>query len=101
MYNVGGRDERISIENRFPKEEQMKIKEDDIILSTGKRLYANYGIIGLSPPHPEYGWQLSGGYDCSLEVDDDLTLSEKIEIADYMIELWKRYKAAIEGELNE
>ena len=60
---------------------------DDYKLSTGKELSANRGIIGIDPL-----LNISEGYDG--EIDDDylLTKEEKIEVADYMISLWEKYK---------
>ena len=64
--------------------------EDEIEFeTTGRRLYANAGIIGLSEdlvPHE--------GYDGDLEESEDyLKPKEMIELAEYMIGLWTRYKA--------
>ena len=66
----------------------MKVREDTIILSTGKEIYVNCGIIGLS----EKLDTMSGGYDDTIDVFNELTKEEYIEICDYMIKLWKEYK---------
>lgn len=58
---------------------------DGLILSTGKRLYAHCGIIGINPEG-----LLFNGYDSGLE-DEKLNLEEKIELAEYAITLWKEY----------
>lgn len=55
-------------------------------LSTGRRVYANNGILGIGPDGGIYE-----GYD-SCVLDDDFTDDERAEIADYMIELWQAYK---------
>lgn len=70
----------------------MKIEGDYLIFSGGKRVYANAGIIGINTDY-----RLAGGYDNYLEFDDmedgdELTTVEKLEMADYMIELWQSYK---------
>ena len=66
----------------------MKIKDDKVIFSTGKEKYANNGIIGLSPE-----LDITEGYDGGFEEDeDDLTKEEQIELAEYMIEAWARFK---------
>ena len=67
----------------------MKVKGDDIIFSTGKVVYANNGLIGLSEPD-ELGWEVSEGYDGKIYCDD-LTKEENIEMANYMIDLWCKF----------
>ena len=74
----------------------MGIKEDGFVFSTGKEIYANRGIIGLSEPG-KYGWEVSEGYDGGIEIDD-LTEGEKIELADYMISLWQRFRGGYKNE---
>lgn len=48
----------------------MKAKDDYLIFSTGKKIYAN----------------------CDM-YSDDLSKAEKEELADYMIDLWLEFKA--------
>lgn len=68
----------------------MKITDNAIVFSSGRIIYALGGIWGL---------QHSGIIGLS-EVDIDsqeiiainLTNQEKIELADYMINLWKQFK---------
>lgn len=75
----------------------MKIIDGQAVFSTGKIMYANLGIIGLSPELDVYQ-----GYDGYFDVhkndwDDDepvLTKTEKIELADYMIAEWQKFKEA-------
>lgn len=69
---------------------QMKRTDNGYVLSTGKELDANFGIVGLSPDED----RLYEGYDGWLDefVVDKLTREEKQEIADYMIDLWTQYK---------
>ena len=71
----------------------MRIEGDKVIFSTGKTRYANCGIIGLSPR-----MDISEGYDGGFyngPGDEELTKDELIEIADYMVEQWKKFKSYI------
>ena len=87
----------------------MKPTKDGYILSTGKYISANNGIIGLSEPD-EDGWQVNEGYDGDISTYIDkyskskggtLNPKECEELADYMIDLWKRFKAdVIEGKVK-
>ena len=61
----------------------MKLEGDDLIFSSGKKVYANHGIIGISPE-----LKISEGYDGDIE-DKDFTCAEKLELADYAIKLWQ------------
>lgn len=65
----------------------MIFEGDEYILSSGKRLYSNNGIIGLSPRFSVYH-----GYDGHLCSDDELTKAERAELADYMISMWSTYR---------
>lgn len=75
----------------------MKIENDKVIFSTGKEKYANCGIIGLSPE-----MTISEGYDGGFHsqreswMDDEdfdgLTKAEQIELAEYMIAAWMKFK---------
>ena len=60
---------------------------DNYKLSTGKELSANRGIIGIDPL-----LNISEGYDDGIDDDYLLTKEEKIELAEYMISLWEKYK---------
>ena len=73
----------------------MRIDGDDIIFSTGKRLYANCGIIGIDPDLDVYE-----GYDGDFG-DDKLTEEEKLELAEYMITVWKSYKLKIPAKSSD
>jgi hypothetical protein len=68
----------------------MKVDGDYVFFSSGKVCYANNGIIGLSESD-EYGWHVSEGYDGSINVGQ-FTKAEKIELSDYMINLWQKFK---------
>jgi len=75
----------------------VKVNGSEIIFSTGKTMSVNGGIIGLSEPTKEYGWEVTGGWDDAIDCDsmfkeDRLTKSEKIELVDYMVGLWQRFK---------
>ncbi len=80
----------------------MKIEGDIVTFSTGKKVDVNCGIIGLSPD-----LDVSAGYDNGwfnadpFYWDDDkanpqssryLTPDEQIELADYMVQQWLRFK---------
>lgn len=62
---------------------------DDFILSTGKEVSANCCILGISPE-----LELHEGYDGRIH-EEDLTPNEKIEIAEYAISLWQKYRDKI------
>ena len=72
----------------------MKIDGDTVIFSTGKERSANCGIIGLEPYHLEVTEGYDGGFhnDDWWDEPDKLTAAEQIELADYMIELWGKFK---------
>jgi phage major head subunit gpT-like protein len=59
-------------------------------LSTGKKVYANGLIFGLTRD-----LLLTEGYDGFIfdDTDDPLTPAEKCEIADVMMKRWQSYKA--------
>ena len=61
--------------------------EDVLELSSGKRLFANRGILGISP-----AGEISEGYDGG--VYDEFTPEERAELAEYMIGLWRQWAGA-------
>lgn len=72
---------------------------DEFTLSTGRTVYANRGLIGLGINDGEF--EISEGYDGHIWVDDTWdgnkskwTVSEKGELADFMIGLWTAFKLA-------
>jgi len=79
----------------------MKIEGERLIFSTGKELYPNNGIIGLSPKLEVYE-----GYDGPIwypeigEFDDTQTLTplELIELGLYMSERWLDFTMKITKE---
>lgn len=81
-----------------------RIDRDTYELSTGRRFYANRGILGLDPDPYEDDWQsrLTGGYDQSIDEGRPsagehgdpagiLTPAERREIAEYQIKLWAEW----------
>ncbi len=70
--------------------------DDHYTLSTGRKFYANNGILGLGP---ELDDLLSEGYDGTVWEDDErrdpdyktFTKAERREIAAAMIDRWKRW----------
>lgn len=66
----------------------MIIRGDKIIFNTGKAVYANGGIIGISGN----SLAIYEGHDGGLDL---VTREEKIELADYMLELWKKYRQIV------
>lgn len=79
----------------------MLIDGEVLVFSTGKRIYANRGIIGLSEEIISDEYDLfAEGYDGMVyrnytSVDGErvstLTNEEKIELAEYMIGLWTKF----------
>lgn len=72
------------------REREMKRIEEqnpwrDFELSTGKKFYANRGILGLS----EDG-DITEGYDGGFD-ERKFNKAERKEIAEYMINLWKKW----------
>ena len=63
--------------------------KNEFTLSTGTNFYAYSGTLGL---HPDYG--LSYGWDGQVGelFTKKFTKEEKAEIADYMIDLWTKFK---------
>lgn len=68
-------------------------------LSTGRKFYANNGLISIS-----YTGEIAEGYDGDIRLEgsyyDGVNLSqawtdaEKVELANYMIGLWEAFKSA-------
>jgi hypothetical protein len=86
----------------------MKIENDTATFSSGRTAYANRGIIGLSPE-----LNLSEGYDggfCAWPIpewwsDEEkracLQSSDMIELADYMISQWGKFKELVSEKAND
>jgi hypothetical protein len=66
----------------------MKIEGDDLVFASGERCYAYSGVVGLGPTlEPMYGWD--GDIE---EFGQTLKPADAAELADYMIELWTKFK---------
>ena len=73
----------------------MEVDRDKLIFSTGRRIIANGGIIGLAPD-----LEVSEGYDGTIyndyieefEEEHRLTPAEVNELADYMVALWGKWR---------
>lgn len=91
---------------------KMQYKNNEYTLSTGKKFYANNGILGLNPD----GTEFYEGYDGDVETpwtepldcddDDDprigniFTPEERKEIADEMIKRWEQWAKLTKEDLN-
>ena len=62
-------------------------EQNKIYFSTGKVIYANNGIVGISPD-----MEIFEGYDGSISDDYELSRMEKIELADLMIDRWSLFR---------
>lgn len=72
----------------------IKNEGEDFYFSTGRVICANKGIIGLNPNLETYE-----GYDAPLFLYGiQLDQQERIELADYMISLWTKYKEQDDSE---
>ena len=70
-----------------------------MILSTGKEINPYYGVIGINE-----NMDITGGYDeyfrdTQCPENCELTNEEIIEIANYMIRIWTKFKKDIEQYL--
>lgn len=69
-----------------------KIEGGTAYFSSGRTAYCNAGIIGIDPD-----LELSEGYDGGFSIDPyntgPITPDERREMAEYMIDLWRRYAA--------
>ena len=76
---------------------------DTLGFTSGRRLNANCGIIGLSFNNNKF--ELSVGYDAPIYwpplyskagiEPDDLRTEDMIELADMMIERWQKFRATL------
>jgi hypothetical protein len=66
----------------------MKISDDGKVTfeSTGLEASAHRGIIGISPD-----LRIFEGYDTAFLLGDDLKPEERRELAEFMIERWRRF----------
>lgn len=68
----------------------MQIDNDTLIFSSGRRVYANCGIIGLDPK-----LEISTGYDDGISYEgtwDDLLPADLLELANFMIDQWSQVR---------
>lgn len=72
----------------------MKIVDDKLVLSSGREVYCFSGMIGIDE-ELDIGYGSDGGLLPDDYADQPWTIQERAELADYMIELWTRYKASI------
>lgn len=77
-----------------------RINRDTYVLSTGRKVYANQGLISIANQDGiPYGaandgpFDLRQGYDGSLDDDEAWTVAEKIELAEFMIAQWRAFLA--------
>ena len=73
--------------------EMIYVDDEYIFQTTGRRLYANNGILGLGP-EKEGGQvdEVSEGYDGGFEPwDPPLSPTERTELGYYMIARWKKW----------
>ncbi len=86
----------------------MKFNKDGyIIFESGKAIEANQGIVGIAEePEAKYGYEVYEGYDGAFTYDgstlfgcgsDDLTDRELVELIDFQIERWTKFKNNIKG----
>ena len=76
------------------------IEDDTIRLSSGREIYANNGILGMSAGMAAEGIKYTDGYDGSTytrkshdkdEYTDEWTPAERQELAEYVIGLWRAW----------
>ena len=85
-----------------------KDTDDCYKLSSGNIVFANCHYIGLAPKDSE-GWEIAGGYDQIVSYDSignignkgEYTKAELVEIADYMIELWGKFRRDASNHKDE
>jgi hypothetical protein len=69
---------------------------DHIVLSTGRRVYANNGILGLNEDlslHHGYDGYVVEDSENDRDVVEQLTTCERMEISRYMVRLWTSWAA--------
>ena len=63
-------------------------EKDEFIFSSGQRMYANNGIVGIS--QGDDGIEITEGYDGGID-SDIFTLTERQELAAWAIALWTEW----------
>lgn len=76
----------------------MKIEDDWLLFANGSAAHANNGIVGLGPDG-----RLYGGYDDVLDWEPAIAEDPRnvVELADHMIEAWKRKRDEAIEEIAE
>jgi len=75
----------------------VNFNDDSILFSTGKKLYANKGIVGISEYKEDFDGGkiricITEGYDGGFgEKEDGLTRKERKELANWAISLWRSW----------
>lgn len=70
----------------------MKVEGNKIYFSSGTAEHAYEGIIGINSNLHAYE-----GYDAPLCMGSDLSKDDSVELADYMISLWQKFKEKHQG----
>jgi hypothetical protein len=68
----------------------VRIESDELTFSSGTKVYANRGIVGIAIT--DEGIRIYEGYDGGIDVNK----RDGIELADYMIALWQKYKESLD-----
>jgi len=79
----------------------MKVQGDNVIFSSGRTASANNGIIGISEQDLDEVYE---GYDGNLDPTFNrslLSTEDKLELADYMVNLWMKYRRRARREEGE
>ncbi len=78
-------------------------EEDDFELSSGRRFYANMKCIGISPDLETVFYGSDGCIQIEQGCWDNAapawTVSERLDLADYMINLWQIWRTKQEENL--
>jgi hypothetical protein len=84
----------------------IKSDGDTITFSSGRTVYANCGIVGIShePKFNEEYYEIYEGYDGTIfwpDLDEgdpkSVTNADMVELAEMMIERWKSFRALVLG----
>lgn len=67
--------------------ERTETSGEEMVWNNGRRSYANCGIIGIDDKG-----EISYGYDGGFPSGEPLSQEERVELADYMIEQWTKFK---------
>jgi hypothetical protein len=75
--------------------------DDCVVLKSGRRIYANHGIIGITAVGNWLdGTRLSEGYDSPIFLSDGdvpyFTKEELIELSQIMIDRWNEFKRMLQ-----